>query len=49
MERYEKPEMEIIELDEEDIITASSDETRLTDFTGSGYSPENPNAWRTNA
>ena len=34
MERYEKPEMEIIELDEEDIITASSelDGTTLIDF-----------------
>ena len=47
MERYEKPEMEIIEFDAENIITGS-DGTRPIDY-GSRETPQTPNAWRTNA
>ena len=47
MERYEKPEMEIIEFDAEDIITGS-DGTRPIDY-GSRENPQMPNIWRANA
>lgn len=43
--RYEEPRMEVLELEAEDIITLSNDETGSTDTNNSGKVEVGNNGW----